>query len=41
MTGLPPLLVQAGSHEMLLDDATRLAARAATADVAVTPDVTL
>jgi epsilon-lactone hydrolase len=40
LTGLPPLLVQAGSHEILLDDATRLASRAAAADVAVTLDVT-
>jgi epsilon-lactone hydrolase len=40
LTGLPPLLIQAGSHEILLDDATRLAARAATADVAVTLEVT-
>ena len=40
LTGLPPLLVQAGSHEILLDDATRLAARAAAADVAVTLDIT-
>jgi monoterpene epsilon-lactone hydrolase len=40
LTGLPPLLVQAGSHEILLDDATRLAVRAAGADVAVTLDVT-
>jgi acetyl esterase/lipase len=40
LTGLPPLLVQAGSHEILLDDATRLAARAAAADVVVTLDVT-
>ncbi|MGW4566851.1 alpha/beta hydrolase fold domain-containing protein [Streptomyces sp. NPDC004561] len=40
LTGLPPLLVQAGSHEILLDDATRLATRAAAADVAVTLDVT-
>jgi epsilon-lactone hydrolase len=40
LTGLPPLLVQAGSHEILLDDATRLAARAAAADVAVTLEVT-
>jgi monoterpene epsilon-lactone hydrolase len=43
LTGLPPLLLQAGSHEILLDDATRLATRAAAADVAVrlevTPDV--
>ncbi len=40
LSGLPPLLVQVGSHEVLLDDATRLAARAAAADVAVTLEVT-
>jgi epsilon-lactone hydrolase len=40
LTRLPPLLIQAGSREILLDDATRLAARAATADVAVTLEVT-
>ncbi len=40
LTGLPPLLVQAGSHEILLSDATRLAARAAAADVAVRLEVT-
>src|SRR5689334_16974599 len=40
LTGLPPLLIQAGSHEILLSDALRLAARAATTDVAVTLDVT-
>ncbi|MEU4249113.1 alpha/beta hydrolase [Amycolatopsis sp. NPDC026612] len=40
LTGLPPLLVQVGSHEVLLDDAIRLAARAASDDVAVTLDVT-
>jgi epsilon-lactone hydrolase len=40
LTGLPPLLIQAGSHEILLDDATRLAARAAAADVTVTLEVT-
>nr|WP_257018847.1 alpha/beta hydrolase [Streptomyces sp. TLI_235] len=40
LAGLPPLLVQAGSHEILLDDATRLAARAAAADVDVTLQVT-
>jgi epsilon-lactone hydrolase len=40
LTGLPPMLVQAGSHEALLDDATRLAARAAADDVAVTLDIT-
>jgi acetyl esterase/lipase len=39
LTGLPPLLIQAGSHEILLDDATRLAARAAAADVAVRLEV--
>lgn len=38
--GLPPLLVQAGTHEILLDDALRVAARAAAADVAVTLEVT-
>jgi epsilon-lactone hydrolase len=32
----PPMLIQIGSNETLLDDATRLAARAGTADVAVT-----
>ena len=40
LSGLPPLLIQAGSHEVLLDDATRLAARAAADDVAVILDVT-
>jgi acetyl esterase/lipase len=40
LTGLPPLLVQAGSHEVLLDDATRLATRAAASDVAVILDIT-
>jgi acetyl esterase/lipase len=40
LAGLPPLLIQAGSHEVLLDDATRLAARAAAADVPVTLEVT-
>jgi epsilon-lactone hydrolase len=34
--GLPPLLLQVGSHEVLLDDSARLAARAAAADVEVT-----
>jgi monoterpene epsilon-lactone hydrolase len=38
--GLAPLLIQAGSHEILLSDATRLAARAAAADVAVHLEVT-
>ncbi|HEY0540556.1 MAG TPA: alpha/beta hydrolase [Actinoallomurus sp.] len=35
LTGLAPLLIQAGSHEILLDDAVRLAARAAAQDVQV------
>jgi acetyl esterase/lipase len=38
--GLPPLLIQVGSHEVLLSDALRLAARAAISDVPVTLDVT-
>jgi monoterpene epsilon-lactone hydrolase len=40
LRGLPPLLIQVGSHEVLLDDATRLAVRAAADDVAVILDVT-
>ena len=40
LTGLPPLIIQAGSHEVLLDDALRLARQAATADVEVTLDIT-
>jgi acetyl esterase/lipase len=40
LSGLPPLLIQAGSHEVLLDDATRLAAKAAADNVAVTLDIT-
>jgi epsilon-lactone hydrolase len=40
LSGLPPLIIQAGSHEVLLDDAIRLARQAATADVAVTLDIT-
>lgn len=39
LTGLPPLLIQVGSHEILLDDAVRLAARAADHDVAVSLEV--
>jgi monoterpene epsilon-lactone hydrolase len=35
LTGLPPLLVQVGSHEILLDDAVRLVSRAADHDVPV------
>ncbi|MCU1362220.1 MAG: alpha/beta hydrolase [Acidimicrobiaceae bacterium] len=40
LSGLPPLLVQVGSHELLLSDAIRLAERAAEDDVAVILDVT-
>ena len=40
LSGLPPLLIQAGSHEVLLDDAIRLAAKAAAEDVAVILDIT-
>jgi len=40
LSGLPPLIIQAGTHEVLLDDALRLAGQAATADVAVTLDIT-
>ena len=40
LSGLPPLLIQAGSHEVLLDDATRLAAKAAADNVAVILDIT-
>jgi acetyl esterase/lipase len=40
LSGLPPLIIQAGSHEVLLDDALRLARQAATADVEVTLDIT-
>jgi acetyl esterase/lipase len=40
LSGLPPLIIQAGTHEVLLDDAIRLAQRAATADVEVTLDIT-
>jgi epsilon-lactone hydrolase len=36
LRGLPPLLIQVGSAETLLDDAVRLAGRAAAADVRVT-----
>jgi len=40
LAGLPPLIIQAGSHEVLLDDAVRLARQAAIADVEVTLDIT-
>jgi acetyl esterase/lipase len=40
LSGLPPLIIQAGTHEVLLDDAVRLAGHAVTADVEVTLDIT-
>jgi epsilon-lactone hydrolase len=40
LSGLPPLIIQAGTHEVLLDDAVRLARQAAVADVGVTLDIT-
>jgi epsilon-lactone hydrolase len=40
LSGLPPLIIQVGSHEVLLDDAIRLAGVAASADVEVTLDIT-
>lgn len=39
LRGLPPMLVQVGSHEILLSDAVRLAEKAAKDDVAVTLEV--
>lgn len=39
LRGLPPLLLQVGDYECLLDDSTRLAERARMADVPVTLDV--
>jgi monoterpene epsilon-lactone hydrolase len=40
LTGLPPLLLQVGTNEMLLDDARRFAMRASDADVDVILDIT-
>jgi len=40
LTGLPPMLLQVGTNELLLDDATRLATRARNAGVDVILDVT-
>jgi epsilon-lactone hydrolase len=40
LSGLPPLIIQGGTHEVLLDDAIRLARQAAIADVEVTLDIT-
>ena len=40
LAGLPPLIIQAGTHELLLDDAVRLAGQAAAANVEVTLEIT-
>jgi monoterpene epsilon-lactone hydrolase len=40
LSGLPPLIIQAGTHEVLLDDALRLAQQAVAADVELTLDIT-
>ncbi|WP_329456002.1 alpha/beta hydrolase [Streptomyces sp. NBC_01497] len=40
LTGFPPMLIQVGTNEILLDDSTRLAARARAAGVDVILDVT-
>jgi epsilon-lactone hydrolase len=40
LRGLPPLLIQSGSNEILLSDALRLAGRAAIDEVSVTLEVT-
>ena len=39
LTGLPPLLIQVGSAETLLDDAVRIARRAGVADVPVSLEI--
>lgn len=39
LTGLPPLLIQVGANELLLDDAVRLAGRAGADDVEVTLEI--
>lgn len=40
LTGLPPMLLQVGTNELLLDDARRLAMRASDAEVDVILDIT-
>ncbi|MFI6948181.1 alpha/beta hydrolase fold domain-containing protein [Streptomyces sp. NPDC050422] len=40
LTGFPPLLIQVGTNEILLDDSTRLAARARDAGADVILDIT-
>ena len=39
LSGLPPLLVQVGSAETLLDDAVAISSRAGSADVPVTLEI--
>src|SRR6266581_5752226 len=39
LSGLPPLIIQAGTNELLLDDAVRLAGQAAAANVEVTLEI--
>jgi len=39
LKGLPPLLIQVGDHETLLDDSNRIAVRARAAGVKVTLEV--
>jgi monoterpene epsilon-lactone hydrolase len=39
LTGLPPILIQVGSAETLLDDAVRLAAAAGEANVSVALEI--
>jgi acetyl esterase/lipase len=40
LTGFPPILLQVGTNELLLDDSVRLAEKARDADVDVILDVT-
>ncbi|MFJ6462334.1 alpha/beta hydrolase fold domain-containing protein [Streptomyces sp. NPDC091387] len=40
LTGFPPMLIQVGTNEILLDDSTRLAERARSAGVDVILDIT-
>ncbi|MFI6053232.1 alpha/beta hydrolase [Streptomyces violascens] len=40
LTGFPPMLLQSGTNELLLDDSTRMAARASAAGVDVVLDIT-
>jgi acetyl esterase/lipase len=40
LTGFPPMLLQVGTNEIMLDDSTRLAARARAAGVGVILDIT-